>query len=83
MFCSVFVGEGEGWEVMVLFTDCPVVQTYRQKENKTTFGIKRYPNCLAITLVFALSVKDPLSPFHLTENAHAAVRPCGDFNFFI
>lgn len=39
MFCSVFAGEGEGGEVMVLFTDCPAVQTYRQKEKKT-FGIK-------------------------------------------
>lgn len=32
MSCSVFAGEGESWEVMVLFTDCPVVQTYRQKK---------------------------------------------------
>lgn len=54
MFCSVF--EGEGWEVMVLFTDCPVVKLIDGKKNrqkKNTFGIKKYPNCLAITLVFA------------------------------
>lgn len=60
MFCSVLAGEGDGWEVMVLFTDCPVVQTYRQKKQtkKTTFGIKKNPNCLEKTLVFALSVKN-------------------------
>lgn len=76
MFCSVF--EGEGWEVMVLFTDCPVVKLIDGKKNrqkKNTFGIKKYPNCLAITLVFALSVAYPLSfsTFHFTGKAHAAV----------
>lgn len=46
MFCSVFAGEGEGWEAMVLFTDCPVVKLIDRKKKptkktKNTFGIKK------------------------------------------